>query len=55
MTNNLDYPNAGSPVVYLGPSRTYMELYISSDNAAWISCNTDGAFEVIASITYRTA
>ena len=55
MTYNLDWPNAGSCVFYVGDSRTFAYIYISQDNGVWNIPNVDTSFTIIANITYFTS
>jgi hypothetical protein len=56
MTNGLPYPSSlTAPVVYLAPSRTYLEIYVSASNTGWANVQTDAAYEIIATITYLAA
>jgi hypothetical protein len=55
MTNNLDWPNAGSCVFFVGTSRTFAYIYISQDNGVWSQPNVDTSFTIFANITYFTS
>jgi hypothetical protein len=55
MTYNLDWPNAGSCVFYVGDSRTFAYIYISQDNGVWSQPNVDTSFTIFANITYFTS
>jgi hypothetical protein len=53
MTNVLDWPtNSTAPVLYLGPSRNYIEIYCSGDNTGWAIASCDNSFEILGTITY---
>ena len=54
MTYNLDWPNAGSVVFYLGDNRAYAYIFISQDNGVWNACVVDATFNMIATVTYLT-